>query len=104
VHCTQGKDRTGAIIALILLLLEIPISAITEDYRLSESELLPEEETRLREMKEIGLSEDFAGCPEDWIEKIEEHLSVKYGGVRGYLKNIGVDEEVQERITERLKG
>src|ERR1700694_5331129 len=57
IHCTQGKDRTGLLVALVLLLLEVPLESITYDYCLSESELLPEKESRLREIEEIGLTE-----------------------------------------------
>lgn len=31
-HCTSGKDRTGLVTLLLLLLLEIPLDAISVDY------------------------------------------------------------------------
>jgi protein-tyrosine phosphatase len=102
VHCTQGKDRTGLLIALLLFLMDIPIDAITYDYTLSEAELLPERESRMKEIREIGLSEEFAGTPKDWIPKMKEHLDDKYGGIKKYLSSIGVDGEMQERIVEVL--
>ena len=102
-HCTQGKDRTGLIICLILLLLKVPSKAITYDYRLSESELMPERESRLKEIHEIGLSDSFADCPEDWIEKIQSHLDEKYGGVRKYCRKIGFEEEEEEKLIGILK-
>jgi len=102
-HCTQGKDRTGLIITLILLLLKVPTKAITFDYRMSETELLPEKESRLKEIREIGLSDEFANCPEDWIEKVELYLLEKYGGVRNYCRKIGFGEEDEERLVGILK-
>lgn len=66
--------------------------------------MLPEKELRLAEIREIGLSDDFAGCPGDWIEKLEEYLKVRYGGVRGYLRTIGVGEEVLDRVEGALRG
>ncbi|KAI1462182.1 tyrosine/serine protein phosphatase [Annulohypoxylon moriforme] len=42
VHCTQGKDRTGVIIALILMILSVPASAIDHDYMLSHAGLSSE--------------------------------------------------------------
>jgi protein-tyrosine phosphatase len=89
IHCTQGKDRTGLIIALILLLLKVPISAISRDYCMSEAELDPEMESRLVEIRSIGLTEEFARCPSDWIEKMGGHLNEKYGGAREYCRSIG---------------
>jgi protein-tyrosine phosphatase len=102
-HCTQGKDRTGLIIALILFLLGVPIPAISHDYVASEEELLPEKESRMKEIKSIGLTEDFAGCPKDWIEKMDEHLNDKYGGVENYCEGIGFGKEEQEKLRQLLR-
>lgn len=104
VHCTQGKDRTGLIIALLLLLLEVPLEAVTYDYCLSENELLPERESRLAEMREMGFSEDFALTPKDWMPQLVDHLDVKYGGLKGYLHSIGLEEDSQLKLGEILSG
>jgi len=99
IHCTQGKDRTGLIIALVLLLLGAPADAIKHDYVLSESELLPEKEARMQEIKEIDLGEEFAGCPLDWTEKVQEHIEERYGGIQPYLKDhVGISPETQESL------
>jgi protein tyrosine/serine phosphatase len=103
IHCTQGKDRTGLIIALVLLLLKVPVTAISHDYVMSEGELEPEREGRLVEIKSIGLTEDFAGCPNDWIEKMEGHLNEKYGGVREYCRSIGFAEVDEESLLTILR-
>ncbi|AXG68498.1 tyrosine phosphatase family protein [Kordia sp. SMS9] len=42
VHCLSGKDRTGIVIAAILLILEIPQETIIEEYLLSEGEVKKE--------------------------------------------------------------
>ncbi len=102
-HCTQGKDRTGLVIALLLFLLAIPKNAIAFDYCMSEEELLPERESRLKEIRSIGLTEDFAGCPPDWIEKMEKHLDEKYGGVWKYCRSIGFSEEDKESLLKLLR-
>ena len=102
-HCTQGKDRTGLITALILLLLDIPSKAITYDYRLSERELESERESRLVEIKSIGLTEEFADCPEEWVERMEDHLREVYGGVRQYCRKIGFSVEDEEKLLEIMK-
>jgi protein-tyrosine phosphatase len=103
IHCTQGKDRTGLLVALILLLLDVPLDAITYDYCLSESELLPEQKSRLREIKEIGLTEEFANAPRNWIPELHRHLKWKYGGARSYLCSIGVDGDTQDRVVDVLR-
>lgn len=103
VHCTQGKDRTGLIISLLLFLLNIPVEAITNDYVMSEEALLPERAARMKEIESIGLTEDFAGCPKDWVEKMWEHLNEKYGGVEKYCEKIGFGGEEIEKLRALLK-
>jgi protein-tyrosine phosphatase len=103
VHCTQGKDRTGLIICLILFLLDVPIPAISHDYCMSEEKLLPERESRMVEIKSIGLTEDFAGCPKDWIEMMYKHLEEEYGGVVAYCEKIGFAAEEQKMLIDLLK-
>ncbi|KAI9814760.1 MAG: hypothetical protein M1827_003026 [Pycnora praestabilis] len=102
INCTQGKDRTGLTVLLVLLLLEVPIEAISHDYLLSENELLPEKETRMEELREIGLGEDFAGTPKDWVIKETAYIEEKYGGIRKYLERIGVDEKMQASVKSAL--
>ncbi|KAI9839648.1 MAG: hypothetical protein M1819_002274 [Sarea resinae] len=103
IHCTQGKDRTGLIIALILFLLDVPLETITRDYRLSEAELLPEKDARMVEIREIGLDESFAGCPIDWVDGVKSYVDETYGGVRQYLEQqLDIGPEKQRRIIEAL--
>lgn len=103
IHCTQGKDRTGLIIALILLLLSIPLPAISHDYCMSEGELESERESRMVEIRSIGLTEDFAGCPANWIEKMEGYLNEKYGGVKEYCRSIGFSQKDEESLLAILR-
>lgn len=102
VHCTQGKDRTGLVIALVLFLLKVPDAAISKDYVRSEKELEKERESRMREIKSIGLSEDFAGCPTDWVVRMDAHLQEKYGGVRAYCESIGFGDEDVVKLVDLL--
>ncbi|KAI9839080.1 MAG: hypothetical protein M1837_002257 [Sclerophora amabilis] len=95
IHCTQGKDRTGLIVVLILFLLDVPIDAIANDYALSESELRPESEERTKALIEIGLTAESAGAPVDWPKSIRTHVVEKYGGISEYLAHIGVNWDMQ---------
>jgi protein-tyrosine phosphatase len=98
IHCTQGKDRTGLMVMLVLLLVSAPVDAISQDYVKSESDLLPEKEERMKEISSIGLSEEFAGCPPDFVEKVTAHIEHKYGGVENYLRGIGITTQQQEKL------
>ena len=92
IHCTQGKDRTGLAIILVLLLCEIPVNAIAADYRASERELVPERKERVTELTAMGLGEEFAGCPEGFVECVVDFLDETHGGIEKYLEAIGVGE------------
>lgn len=104
VHCTQGKDRTGLIILLMLLLAgeTVPSEAIAHDYVRSELELVPEFEERMKEIRALGLGEDYTRCPPGFVDTTTKYLQDKYGGVRGYLTGIGIDAEMQEHIRQKL--
>jgi len=103
VHCTQGKDRTGLTILLVLMLCHVPDEAIDRDYLQSEPELQPEMESRLQEIKSIGLDETFAGCPKDFVPSVTRHITQHYGGVEQYLRSIGVNDKQQASIKDMLK-
>jgi protein tyrosine/serine phosphatase len=102
INCTQGKDRTGVTVLLVLLLCNIDTATISQDYMKSEPELEPEKATRMEEISSIGLDESFAGCPADFCEKIVQHLKTRYGGVEKYLESIGVEQLACARIRKHM--
>ncbi|KAI2473739.1 tyrosine/serine protein phosphatase [Annulohypoxylon bovei var. microspora] len=102
VHCTQGKDRTGLIVALCLMILSVPASAIDHDYMLSRAGLSSERESRLEEIREIGLPAEWGDTSPDFVGRMVEHIDVKYGGVNGYLDSVGFDSEERRRLVEVL--
>lgn len=103
VHCTQGKDRTGLVVLLMLLLAGdvVPPEAIVHDYSRSEPELEPELEERMKEIRAIGLDEHYTKCPDQFVTLTTQYLE-KFGGVTGYLEKAGVDRDMQERIRRKL--
>ncbi|XDG02051.1 hypothetical protein ABKA04_001666 [Annulohypoxylon sp. FPYF3050] len=102
VHCTQGKDRTGLIIALILMILSVPTSAIDHDYMLSTEGLSSEREIRMKEIRDIGLTAEWGDSSPDFVSRVVEHIDVKYGGVEGYLDSVGFDASERQRLVEVL--
>jgi protein-tyrosine phosphatase len=102
VNCTQGKDRTGITILLVLLVCGVDLGAITQDYTRSEPELEAEKAERMKEIESIGLDESFARCPADFCTKVVEHLDTKYGGVSAYLQKIGVETSQVQGIRKML--
>ncbi|KAI2641834.1 tyrosine/serine protein phosphatase [Hypomontagnella submonticulosa] len=102
VHCTQGKDRTGLIVLLALMVLGVPAEAISHDYLLSREGLEPERETRLAELREIGLGAEWGDVPDDFVTRVGDRINVKYGGVDGYLDSIGFGVLERQRLVEML--
>jgi hypothetical protein len=102
VHCTQGKDRTGLTIMLVLFLLGIDINAVEHDYLMSGPELALEREGRLTELAGVGLSERFADVSPGLVGKVYEHIVNTYGTVERYLESIGVDRDAQIKVKQSL--
>lgn len=104
IHCTQGKDRTGLVVMLLLLLLDVTVESISADYMASERELESEKVARMKEIEMIGLSEEFAGCPKGFVEEMVRHINEKYGDLGGYLKGkVGLNAETQNKIRVKLR-
>ncbi|KAH7033302.1 tyrosine/serine protein phosphatase [Microdochium trichocladiopsis] len=102
VHCTQGKDRTGLIIALVLTILGVPTEAVAHDYLLSNPGLEAEKEIRLAEIRAIGLTPEWGECPDGFIEEVEAYLRREYGGVEGYLDGIGFGKGERQMLIDVL--
>lgn len=98
VHCTQGKDRTGVTILLLLLLLGVNLGAAEKDYMMSQEELVPEREERVKEIERIGLPASFADCDPGFVRAVDEHIKEKYGGIESYLVHCGVSTEMQKQM------
>lgn len=102
IHCTQGKDRTGIMIVLVLLICDIPVEAIQHDYHLSDEKLLSEEQARLVEIREMGLGDDFAKTAPGFVEGIVDHLQSRHGGLDKYLDSIGFGDSKRTALREKL--
>lgn len=103
IHCTQGKDRTGLTVMLLLFLLGVDVDAVEKDYLRSGVELEGEQKAeRIKEIATIGLSEQFAEVPSDMVSKVHEHMESKYGSIEGYLLKAGVTTEMMDCIKKIL--
>ncbi|KXT00950.1 hypothetical protein AC578_8184 [Pseudocercospora eumusae] len=103
LHCTQGKDRTGLTVLLVLLLLGVDQNAIEKDYLMSIEGLAADREQRLQSVRSIGLSEEFAGCPQDWVEKVSGYIQDE-GGAEEYLKSCGIPSDQLSSVRSILAG
>ena len=97
-HCTQGKDRTGLVALLLLLMLGVPLDVIDVDYGASQGNLISEREARVDELRAMGLSDDFAICPTGWVWDVHNYLTSTYENLDGYFNHLGLDEGMQRGI------
>ncbi|KUI56805.1 Tyrosine-protein phosphatase [Cytospora mali] len=102
IHCTQGKDRTGIMVVLILLVCGVPVEAIQYDYHLSDEKLQEEQESRLREIREMGLGDDFGRTAPGFVSGVVQHLEERYGGLDAYLDGIGFGNEERSKLRQKL--
>ncbi|KAF8172831.1 protein-tyrosine phosphatase-like protein [Mycena galopus ATCC 62051] len=101
IHCTQGKDRSGLIIMLVLFVLGVPLEQVAADYALSNEGLAPVRASMITEVEEIGMDADYTKAPPEVVETVWNFLQAEYGGVDGYLDTIGFGES-KRRTLRRL--
>ncbi|KAJ3046605.1 hypothetical protein HK097_000711 [Rhizophlyctis rosea] len=104
VHCTQGKDRTGLIIAFTLSMCDVPRDVILHDYDLTNEGLLPQRDVMVEEMRKTGLDSSFSDAPPEVLKQLFEYVEGKWGSVDGYLDSIGVKEDLRLKIRKNVLG
>jgi protein tyrosine/serine phosphatase len=106
IHCAAGKDRTGLVSAFLLALAGVPDHAIAEDYAQSETNLAALTEKWVAEARDEAERERrvrLSTTPYAAMLGTLAHLEERYGGVRGYLRAAGLDDETIERAAARLR-
>ena len=93
-HCTGGKDRTGAVAALVLRALGATPQAIVADFvasngALATPERLEELAARLNQGREQPLTPEalfaLSGVRGEWLEVMFGRLTARFGSVEAYL-------------------
>ncbi len=108
VHCSAGKDRTGAAVAILLAALGVSRAGIVADYvRTASIPGLKEEmaralirvgdEDRLLRYPEDAIAATMA-APAEYIEHLLDEIKDRFGSSQAYLEWLGIDEEVFERL------
>jgi protein tyrosine/serine phosphatase len=105
VHCFAGKDRTGLVVALALLLAGVAADAIADDYADSDDRVRPllaewvstaptagERDRRLRESR---------ARRETMVQTLEV-IETRYGGAEQYLLYAGASGDVLDGVRRRL--
>ncbi|MDP4144951.1 MAG: tyrosine-protein phosphatase [Bacillota bacterium] len=93
-HCSAGKDRTGVISALLLLLAGVGKTDILADYQLSGVYLSP----ILQQFStSMNIDINIITPKAEYIEKFLDMFLKKYNSAEAYLSEIGLnDAEIQQ--------
>ncbi|KAJ7631919.1 protein-tyrosine phosphatase-like protein [Mycena polygramma] len=102
LHCTQGKDRSGLVVMLILFVLGVPLDQIKADYALSNEGLDPVRESMMAEVEEIGMDINYTKAPPEVVQTVWDFLHEEYGGVDEYLDLIGFGEQKRQTLRKLL--
>lgn len=109
IHCQVGKDRTGIVIAIILLALGADRELVIEDYLKSNDALLPffKRLFLIRKIISFGFfpygNMLFAvSVKRRNIESIIDRIENHYGGIEAFLRKAGVDDKTLAEIKHRM--
>ena len=98
-HCSAGKDRTGMIAALLLLLCGVAREDILADYQVSNTYIQPviAQLTAMGHQVDPKLIISTPDMLEPFLEEIERR-----GGVREYLTTCGVADSAMDGLRDKL--
>lgn len=100
-HCVAGKDRTGVIAALLLALADVEPDSIAQDYSASTENLRDAYLKRYADADPAAIV-DVVQCPAAGVHNMLTYLET-FGGVRGYLEEIGVSGKQIMQLRARLR-
>jgi protein tyrosine/serine phosphatase len=103
VHCAEGKDRTGILVALALRVAGVPPADIAADYAASDERRAFQRELALLPPPEQDAFRDRYGCHPATILAVLEYVDERYGGVEEYLRAHGLSGALVEALQQRLK-
>lgn len=99
-NCSAGKDRTGVISAILLMLAGVKDEEIVADYMLtreSNKELL-----KLAAAHHPDMDLNIIIPRESYIMDFMELFRRKHGTVEAYFRSIGVEDEIVEKLRNKI--
>jgi hypothetical protein len=102
IHCSSGKDRTGLVIAILLLAIGISESCVLENYHQSDFYLREIENEIIQDNRKKGLDQNFDFTPEIIMKKTIAFINNTWGSVSHYLEMYGFSKKEQQNLAEAL--
>ncbi|MBF6131856.1 tyrosine-protein phosphatase [Nocardia otitidiscaviarum] len=101
VHCAAGKDRTGWAVATVLRAVDVTEDDIFADY-LRSNDAVPTLRAIIAAGSDEELSDDLLGVRADYLAAGTASMVEMYGGIDGYLVEIGITPDRREALRARL--
>lgn len=105
IHCTAGKDRTGILTALALSAVGVPRDAVIAEYALTTKamdRLRPRLVAAAMTPEAVAHLEKLLGSEPELMAELLDYLDERYGGVTGYLDQLGFSAEDRALLHARL--
>ena len=110
VHCTAGKDRTGVVVALMLMLVGVEDEKIAEEYSLTDLGLAPLKPLFIERLIRNPALEGNREGVGNMVSSKKENMAAtivmlrkEYGSAEGYMKDkCGMSEEEIARLRKNL--
>ena len=107
VHCNAGKDRAGIVAAFVLDISGVPRETIVEDYALTARYLIVrhfEQNPDVSPEEYTWRDYQVGACNPATMELTLDYLDERYGGVAGYLSDVGVTKKQLDAIRSAMTG
>ncbi|MEV6413140.1 tyrosine-protein phosphatase [Kribbella sp. NPDC051718] len=105
IHCYGGKDRTGIVAALALIIAGVPEDEIVADYALTQSRMAGMLAEQLAAEPDESLHPhliEYRDTRPESLTAILRHLDTKYGGPIPYLEQAGLTSADLDNLRTRL--
>ncbi|QUA52423.1 tyrosine-protein phosphatase [Aristaeella lactis] len=99
-NCAAGKDRTGVVTAILLMLCGVSDEEITADYMLTKE--CNRERFELLRKRRPDLDMNIVIPRESFIRDFMDLFRERFGSVDGYFACIGLSEETKQKLLARL--
>ncbi|NEA23359.1 tyrosine-protein phosphatase [Actinomadura bangladeshensis] len=106
-HCTEGKDRTGVMTAILLTLLGVDKAQVYDDYLRSNEELAAKNKEELAELAKYGIDpaliEPLLTVRASYLDAAFDQIKRDYGTFDAFLtQGLGIDAATQQALRTRL--